>query len=390
MSLTPTLEIRPSNLARRKACPGSARLEALVPRTDDDETEYSREGTLLHKHLANPEIDRSALTENQRELLEQAENLRNAAVQEIMVNAGLPENAVPFAVLKEVSVGFFPTRPWKEAASLEGTPDEVRYYRDEGVLAVLDAKFGFMDVTSADQNWQMACYACMAFDDHDPVREVYVAIFQPRASFGKRITTGMYEAAHLEGVRAEIVRIVEEAKKPDAPLHASPDACRNCRAKQLVNGIPFCEEYRRMVGGLAEVGPTQQVLALPHEQFEQVGAAIKLAMMLKDPWTKEALRRIEADEMPGWSLKGNGMTSTLTDLKEAYTRFLASYGSRYEDATQAALAFMDCLEPKWGKLEALVGKLEKCGDAKARKIINQLFAGLVEKTEKAKSPVRNP
>jgi hypothetical protein len=47
-----------SNLFRRQLCPGSARMEEGLP---DEDSEMSREGTLLHDYAANSEYDTSFL-----------------------------------------------------------------------------------------------------------------------------------------------------------------------------------------------------------------------------------------------------------------------------------------------------------------------------------------
>src|SRR5215471_7073109 len=63
-----------SNLFRRALCPGSERLEEGLP---DEDSPESREGTLLHEYDANPQLDRSVLTPDQRDLLRISEALDN-------------------------------------------------------------------------------------------------------------------------------------------------------------------------------------------------------------------------------------------------------------------------------------------------------------------------
>lgn len=62
-----------SNLLRRKLCPGSLRLESKMAPLPDDE--WSAEGRLLHLHMANRELTRDGLTEEQREALQTVEKL---------------------------------------------------------------------------------------------------------------------------------------------------------------------------------------------------------------------------------------------------------------------------------------------------------------------------
>lgn len=66
---------RPSNILRRKACPGSLSLESTLPEppSDYDGGKYAEEGTMLHAHLADRTKPRDGLNPEQFETLEKAE-----------------------------------------------------------------------------------------------------------------------------------------------------------------------------------------------------------------------------------------------------------------------------------------------------------------------------
>ncbi len=72
-----------SNLHRRALCAGSARMEQGLP---EDDSEISREGVLLHNHAAHPELDRSFLKPNQRDLLERNDVLVKQIIDRVEGN----------------------------------------------------------------------------------------------------------------------------------------------------------------------------------------------------------------------------------------------------------------------------------------------------------------
>ena len=76
----------PSNLQRRRLCPGSLTLESsLSPAPDDDDSEWSKEGRLLHDHMAYPLKDRAALTMDQVDVLDKCEKMEAEFLE--LVNA---------------------------------------------------------------------------------------------------------------------------------------------------------------------------------------------------------------------------------------------------------------------------------------------------------------
>src|SRR5262252_4623627 len=91
---TPLLHtiLQPANLLRRKLCPGSARLELATPDSAAGrDSDSGAEPLLLHRHFADPTLDRHALAPGQRSVLRQAERLRASLLTKIARRAGLPE-----------------------------------------------------------------------------------------------------------------------------------------------------------------------------------------------------------------------------------------------------------------------------------------------------------
>lgn len=352
-------------------------MAASIPRDDEREgSEWSKEGTLLHLHLADPLLDRSGLKIAQAETLSLTESMIRDVVASVSRDVDICESSQSLT-LREHSM------PFKGASGQEmfrGTTDALMTWPGERVSLVLDAKFGHQTVTPAEGNLQLAAYCVMAYDEN-PVERVYAAIIQPRAPYGERMTMAVYISEAMAGLKREILTIIHDSEQPDAPLHASPSACQYCRAKEV------CPAYREQFQVVATTS-LESMLALPAEEFARIGDAIKLGAMLSKAWSAEAVRRIEAGEMSGWKLKDNGRTSEITDILAAYSRFLQFRSDTLADASSCAKEFLACMSPKWGKLEALVAGILKVSSKKARAKINELFAGLIEHEEQAKSPVR--
>ena len=93
-----------SNLFRRALCPGSERLEEGLP---DEDSPESREGTLLHEYDANPQLDRSVLTPDQRDLLYLSFALADAhRLEHMFADAGFDEIRAE-RVRREDTIGSF-------------------------------------------------------------------------------------------------------------------------------------------------------------------------------------------------------------------------------------------------------------------------------------------
>lgn len=373
---------RPSNLLRRKLCPGSARMEWQTPDTAEEDSEYAAEGTLLHRHFADKAMDRSHLTDAQRDLLEMADKLQVECIRQAEEFASIPENE-EFTEGYELALIFHEWKGEVQVPMFPGTCDYWRYYPRQRVLIIQDAKFGYVEVQPAEGNIQLAAYGIMGSDLFD-CSQLFCAIIQPRMPYGQRMTVAFYSREQLPAVRREISTIYGGSLRPDAPLSASEEACRLCRAKLV------CPAFKEQFHQVATVN-TDNLLSLDPDRFGQVGDAIKLAAMIKDAWSNEAVRRIEAGELPGWKLKGNGSVRELTDTKAAYNRFLTEFqeNAKYAQGDRTISGdFLACLSPRWGKLEQLTKELTGLSEKKAAALVDEMFVGLIEKTPKSPSPVR--
>jgi Protein of unknown function (DUF2800) len=296
-----------SNLFRRALCPGSARLEAGLP---DEESEQSREGTLLHDYAAHPEYDRAMLKPNQRDLLELADTLTKTAIDR--VETGIGELGKPVHDYKERYYG---------TEVISGTPDRVLYYPE--TILVIDRKFGYGIVERADLNLQLRVYAVLTWVSN--YKDVYVAIVQPRASYDERITIARYTSEDVEDARQQILSILTAAQSPDAPLVPGEEQCRYCKAKltcpafrEAIQRAPALMSVDDALSKTArEAYLVQRLAECSDEQLEKMIDAIRLAAFAKDPALDEARKRIAAGGLANFKLAKSSEVRIVSDVRRA-------------------------------------------------------------------------
>ncbi len=235
---------------------------------------------MLHDYSAHPEYNRGTLNANHQDLLKLANELTADVIERVEGAHGLGGK----------HKDDFRERTFTSKVGISGTPDFVRYY-DSSVGLVIDLKFGYNVVERADLNLQLRVYAVLA-------NARFVSIVQPRAAIDERITIAEYTPQDLIDSAAQIQSILEASAKPDAPLRASEEACRYCKAKLI------CPEFQSKMLVPAIITPdkalsvaareaylVQRLGELKDDQLEKVVAAVKLSEMIKDSAWDEVRRR---------------------------------------------------------------------------------------------------
>lgn len=365
-----------SNIARRALCPGSERLEAGLPDEDSDE---SREGTLLHKYAADRTLDRKALKPGQRDLLEINDRLVREVFQRV---------AEQFGEEVAVAAGADNLEWWLHRGIrflFPGHPD-LWDYRASKLLVILDFKFGFKVVTPAAANLQLRSYGVMGAELHDSER-VVVAITQPRLGVDERITMAVYSRADIAASREQLYQIWDACKKPDAPLVAGDEQCRYCRARS--NGCPAFEA--KVQEGLSiipfpngkvtvrarQAAIEEKVALASDDQLSRMYDAIQLAGYAKDPLFDEIRTRIAAGGMPGLRLGKGGEVRNVTDVGRAVS-ILESAGLP-KDKIMATCSMS--LGDDEGVAE-IYREVTNCTWQEARDKTNELLADVIEKKPK--------
>ena len=203
-----------SRTDRFMSCPGSYRLESLMPY--EPAGEAAAIGTAIH------ELSEIILRGGEIPTGTDPDHLSMAQGYANFVNT-LVENPRKKLIEVNLDEGLKSLHP-----ALGGTADAVLV--DGNHLHVIDLKTGRVAVDAQD-NKQLLTYALGAMRQlkaPDTI-ECTMHIFQPRVGHSKWTVSGNY--LNLHGKR--LVEAAELALSGDAPTNPSPDACRYCKAKTI-------------------------------------------------------------------------------------------------------------------------------------------------------------
>lgn len=371
-----------SNIFRRAVCPGSERMEEGLP---EEDSELSREGTLLHQLDAIPVFSRAKLTHDQRDLLEISADLEEQVFNRVISHFAISADE-PFTQGHEETL-------WVHRgikSLIPGHCDRWRHYHRRKLLVIIDKKFGYKTVTPAAANYQLRTYACGGAELW-PVDHVAVAITQPRLPFDQRVTMAVYTKEDIQAARLELFGIKDACAKPDAPLVAGEDQCRYCKAAISLTCPAFKETLHSglalipMPSGEASVALreetiTRGIAALADEQLDKVLIALSMAEFIKDPARDEARRRVASGTLTTWKLGKASEVREITDPERAIALMTFTALSREE--------VMACCDPSLKKLE---NKLrEKTGGTwkAARETVDSTLASVIARKEKKPSLMR--
>ncbi len=361
-----------SNIHRRVACPGSERLEAGLP---DEDSALSEEGQLLHSFDANPSLDRSTLKPQQQDLLRISGELDDFVFSRVSEQFGISSDE-PF---EESRAGetWWVTRDGEN--NTPGHTDRYKYWPARKLLCVIDTKYGFLEVEPASANYQLRCYACAGAEKFD-VTDVAVAICQPRLSFDRRVTLAAYNLDDIEASRKELFAIRDACLAPDAPLHASLEACRYCKAKagcpaftsQLAQVSDAVESGKRHIGTLGQLTVTQR---------DGLITACKFADYIKESVYDFERAVIQSGGESLYTLGKASEVRKIIDPKRAVS-LLTLRGDLTKDEV------LDCCSPKIGALEEKLREKKKCTWSEAKKTVEETLAPVIEKEAKKPSLTR--
>lgn len=347
-------------------------MEAGLP---EEDSELSREGQLLHDYSAHPEYNRSVLEPKQQDLLALADQLAKDVIDKVEGELDKPK------VVGE-------TREQTLEFQLEpfGTPDFVRIYDTKDAL-VIDLKMGYNVVERAELNLQLRTYAVLVWDASiTGLRNVFVAIVQPRAPHSERITIAKYTPQDIEDSRQQIVGIIERTKPEDAPLVPGDEQCRYCKAKLICPAFREAAQLPAVITPDTQLSVTarrayleQKLAELNDVELGKVLQACKLAKLVSDPASDEIRKRIIAGGMTDFKLAKESHVRSIADVRKAMSLLSLAGMSRtdlFECVTEMAL----------GKLAEKVRKTHPGYNAKqADDWINKKLASvLVTDTRKSR------
>ena len=203
-----------SRTDRFMSCPGSYRLESLMPY--EPAGEAAAIGTAIH------ELSEIILSGKEVPAGTDPDHVAMAQGYADFVNT-LVENPRKKMIEVNLDEGLQSLHP-----ALGGTADAILV--DGNHLHVIDLKTGRVAVDATD-NKQLLTYALGAMRQLKAPNtiECTMHIYQPRVGHSKWTVSGNY--LNLHGKR--LVEAAELALSGDAPTNPSPDACRYCKAKTI-------------------------------------------------------------------------------------------------------------------------------------------------------------
>ena len=348
--------MRCSNLDQAKECPGSVRMQEGLP--DEEDSEERREGNDGHFFMAHPEYDRSVLKPQMQDLLRTADQLEEEIFSIVIEKEKIRD-------LEE----FVQSRELPAAWSLDGTRlltghiDLARGYPRRSLHVIIDWKFGWIPVERAELNMQLRGYAVLSGDD-----AAYVAIGQPRAPYGQRLTIAKYTLRDIEQSRLEIYDIIKATEDPEAPLHPGLH-CRYCRARAICPALKEAVTNSLVPMGILspelskakKLGIVEARLAgLSDDQLGAMLDAYQLVQFVYDPMMEEARRRIAADKLSGWKMTRPIERRKIVDSRKAIALLMLAGMTRQE--------VMDCVSLSITKVQ----------DKTSKEYVTQHLSGVIE------------
>lgn len=377
-----------SNLYRRYLCPGSERLETGLP--DDEDSEEARIGTLLHQYDANPKIDRSFLSQRNRELLKIAEICDEKVFARVREKFSIPSDEPP---MRQSTAG----ETWW-VGGIPGHTDRWAYFNSaptpaatllcRGLLVIIDKKFGFKEVTPATSNYQLRTYACAGAEKFKTLMDCVVAITQPRLPYEQRITMAHYSIEDIAAAREEIFAIHEASAAVDAPLIPGPEQCRYCKAKLICPALKAEMEKGFALVPLSDGTLTKRkadvdeiIAKCSDEDLDKIIKMVRMAEFIKEKAMDEGRGRVEAGRLTTYKLGEKSEPRYIADPLKAY----------------ALLNLRHVLDSKavWGACSMALGKIEenvaqerKLTMKEARKLIEGVLGDAIQREERKPSLIR--
>jgi len=300
-------------------CPGSYHMQKGIP---EQASEAAAEGTLLHAAVATGNMD--GLTEEQKDLVQQCIDFREKLCREQgLIHGGSEVKLQVFKGDKLLTEGY------ADDVLLRLKPNTVTVEH----VVVIDYKFGWTPVTSADMNIQAGgyCSGAMLKFCCDSA-EAY--IFQPRIH---KTTNCRYSDS--EAMIDNIEQIIENAKDEKAlTLRPSETACRYCRARLACPAFRMkFQALTASAGGVDMANP--KVLEALYDASKDVKSFLR---EIEDAVRK----RIEIDGSCGkYGFKMSDGKREVSSLADMYQR-CSDYISQGE--------FLGLCSVTLGKLESLV------------------------------------
>ena len=324
----------------------------------DIETPEAAQGTRLAGYRAHKEFERRLLPPDEQDLLRVSDQLE-AQIFDTIGLKGDYNDVREIELTNDVTTGH---------------PDLLRVYTGQDVSVIIDDKFGWHPVVSADVNLQLRCYAILA-----PTPTSYVAISQPRRAPADRITIARYDAKAKEAAYEQIAAIDVATKLPDAPLVPGEEQCRYCRARHICPALKeavakelvIFDDLPTDLSKPATLGRIEARLAQADDtQLSGLYVACALARLVSAPLGEEIRRRIENGGMDGFELGKEIEVRDITDVRRAISLLVLNRVLTKEQLLEIA-------EIPLKQIEEEYRKVTKCTARDAKTEINRVLSDVI-------------
>lgn len=273
-----------SRTDRFMSCPGSYRLESLMPY--EPAGEAAAIGTAIH------ELSEIILRNGEIPAGTDPDHVAMAQGYADFVNT-LVENPRKKLIEVNLDEGLKSLHP-----ALGGTADAVLVDGDH--LHVVDLKTG-REAVDATDNKQLLTYALGAMRQFKAPERITCTmhIFQPRVGHSKWTVTGQDLVDHGQRLKAA----AELALTSDAPTNPSPDACRYCKAKTI------CPSMREKVQEVARNDFMPDTTVTP----EMLDNAALVAAWADAVQTAAKAQITDGKAITGWAMRAGRKTKFWKD-----------------------------------------------------------------------------
>ncbi|WP_010271397.1 DUF2800 domain-containing protein [Paenibacillus senegalensis] len=300
---------------RWMACPGSVTLEELFP---DNSTSYADEGTAAHElselvlKLQLGEITKRKYSAELKKH-EEGEYYSPAMLEYVQtyVDIVLERFAEAQVRTKDAQILLEQRLDFSDwVPDGFGTGDVVII--SDGILEVIDLKYGKGVQVDAENNSQLRLYGLGAWSEHGFLYDfetIRMTIVQPRLD---HVSTEELPLADLLAWGEDKVKPATKKVFLPRPPHAAGDWCKFCRAKS------HCRTRARANLELAKHEFEEPALLSPEEIGEILHKADELKAWAEDI-SKYALNQAENHgvRFPGWKLVEGRSNRTITDKEKA-------------------------------------------------------------------------
>lgn len=328
-----------SSAHRWLACPSSAVAAEAYP---DQDTEYTREGTLAH------EVAEIVAKRDEARNTDARDWLQDGITQEMVECAGGYADYIQERITSDDAIVLLEQRvdfsPWVPEGF--GTCDCI--ILQGSVLTIIDYKYGQGVPVSAEDNPQMKLYALGALNDYGiayEVTRVEMHIYQPRINNVSAASLMVEDL--LEWAEQTVKPIAQKAAKGKGGYKAGPH-CKFCphagRCRELAK---TCTEYVET----HDLRVAVPVLA-PHEIAEVLQMEPLIALWLKKVKAQALDTLLDGGEVPGWKVVEGKLGNRKWTDELQVAEVLKTAGYQPDEITETKLLSPAAMDKALGKKRA--------------------------------------